>query len=136
VRNRTLLAWLVFLATFGCLAGGLVVTLVVPRPLTADVLSDGAVEAATWLLFATIGLVLSLRRPANPIGWLYAAAGLAWTAYIPWDPWVDQLLRSDRPPPPGWPAAAGTWRWRPPPWRRWRRSRRCAGGCRAWWTGG
>jgi len=30
VRNRTLLARLVFLATFGCLAGGLVVTLVVP----------------------------------------------------------------------------------------------------------
>jgi hypothetical protein len=28
--------------------------------------------------YATIGLVLTLRRPANPIGWLYAASGLVW----------------------------------------------------------
>jgi hypothetical protein len=98
-RSRTQLAWFLFLATLGCLAGGLVVTLVVTRPLTANVLVDGAFEAAIWLLFATIGLVLTLRRPANLIGWLYAAAGLAWTAYIPWDPWVDQLLRIGRPLP-------------------------------------
>jgi hypothetical protein len=26
--------------------------------------------------FATVGLVLTLRRPANPIGKLYAGAGL------------------------------------------------------------
>jgi hypothetical protein len=98
-RSRTQLAWLLFLATFGCLAGGLVVTLFVTRPLTVDVLVDGAISASVWLLFATIGLVLTLRRPANPIGWLYAAAGLVWTAYIPWDPWVDQLLRTGRPLP-------------------------------------
>ena len=30
VRSRTLLAWSLWLATFGCLAGGLAVTLVVP----------------------------------------------------------------------------------------------------------
>jgi hypothetical protein len=99
VRSRTQLAWLVFLATVGCLAGGLVVTLLVTRPLTDDVLVDGAVDASIWLLFAIIGLVLTLRRPANPIGWLYAAAGLVWTVYTPWDPWVDQLLRSGRPLP-------------------------------------
>jgi hypothetical protein len=99
-RSRTRLAWLVFGATVACLVGGLVVTLFVTRPLTADVLVDGAFEGAMWLLFATIGLVLTLRRPANPIGWLYAAAGLAWTLYVPWDPWVDQLLRDNRPLPP------------------------------------
>jgi hypothetical protein len=64
--SRTLLAWLVFLATLACLVGGLVVT----------------------------------------IGWLYAAAGLVWTLYIPWDPWVDQLLRSGRPLPPAGRLAA------------------------------
>jgi hypothetical protein len=100
LQRRTQLAWLLFLATLGCLAGGLVVTLVVTRPLTAKVLVDGAFEAAMWLLFATIGLVLTLRRPGNPIGWLYAAAGLVWTAYIPWDPWVDHVLRTGRPLPP------------------------------------
>jgi hypothetical protein len=64
----------VFGATFACLVGGLVVTLFVTRPLTAQVLVNGAFEGASWLLFATIGLVLTLRRPGNPIGWLYAAA--------------------------------------------------------------
>jgi hypothetical protein len=93
------LAWSLWLGTFACLVGGLVVTLLVTRPLTTDVLATGAFEGAIWLLFATIGLVLTLRRPENPIGWLYAAAGLAWTVYIPFDPWVDQLLREGRPLP-------------------------------------
>jgi hypothetical protein len=83
-----------------------VVTLFVTRPLTSDVLVDGAFNGAIWLLFATLGLVLTLRRPDNPIGWLYAAAGLVWTLYIPWDPWVDQLQRTGRPlPPVAWFAA-------------------------------
>jgi hypothetical protein len=97
--SRTLLAWSLWLGTFGCLVAGLVVTLLVTRPLTADLLVDGAVEGGMWLLFATVGLVLSLRRPGNPIGWLYAAAGLAWTVNVPFDPWVDQLLRAGRPLP-------------------------------------
>jgi len=99
MRSRTLLAWSLWLVTFGCLAGGLAVTLAVTRPLTADVLLQGAGDAIPWLLFATIGLVLTLRRPTNPIGWLYAAAGLVWTLNVPWDPWVDQLLRTGRPLP-------------------------------------
>ena len=99
-RSRTLLAWSLWLGTLACLVGGLVITLVITRPLTADLLVDGAVEGAVWLLFATIGLVLTLRRPGNPIGWLYAAAGLVWTVYVPFDPWVDELLRAGRPLPP------------------------------------
>ena len=75
------------------------VTLTVTRPLTTDLLLTGAFEGAVWLVFATVGLVLTLRRPANPIGWLSAAAGLVWSAYVPWDPWVDQLLRDGRPLP-------------------------------------
>jgi hypothetical protein len=62
------------------------VTLFVVRPLTGEAIVDGAFEGSFWLLFATIGLVLTLRRPANPIGWLYAAGGLIWSAYIPFDP--------------------------------------------------
>jgi hypothetical protein len=98
-RNRTLLAWSLWLGTMACLLGGLLVTLAVVRPLTSEVLVNGAFEGSFWLLFATIGLVLTLRRPANPIGWLYAAAGLVWSAYIPVDPWVDELQRSGRPVP-------------------------------------
>ena len=67
-RTRTLQAWLLFAATLACLLGGLVVTLAVVRPLTTEVIVNGAVNGSFWLLFATIGLVLTLRRPANPIG--------------------------------------------------------------------
>jgi hypothetical protein len=100
-RTRTLLAWSLWLATLGCLLGGLVVTLLVTRPLTTDVLVTGAFNGALWLLFATIGLVLTLRRPENPIGWLYATGGLVWSLYVPFDPWVDALQVADRPPPLG-----------------------------------
>jgi hypothetical protein len=56
---------------------GLVVTLVVTRPVTAQVLTEGAAFALAFPLgYATVGLVLGLRRPANPIGWLFAALGL------------------------------------------------------------
>jgi hypothetical protein len=50
------------------------VTLALTRPLTPGVLAEGAAYALAYPLgYATIGLVLSRRRPANPIGWLYAA---------------------------------------------------------------
>jgi hypothetical protein len=84
-RTRTTAAWLLSLATFGCCAAGLAVTLAVTRPLTAGVLVQGAVEALAFRLgFATVGLVLTLRRPANPIGWLYAAPG--WQPMLPAPP--------------------------------------------------
>jgi hypothetical protein len=47
--------------------------------------------------YATVGLVLSLRRPANPIGWLYATSGLVWALAIPFLPWVNTLIRDAQP---------------------------------------
>ncbi len=99
-RTRTLVAWSLWLITFGFCAAGLVVTLVVTRPLTAAVLADGAAFALVFPLgYATIGLVLGLRRPANPIGWLFAASGLVWSLTIPMDPWISQLILDHRPLP-------------------------------------
>jgi len=99
-RTRTLVAWSLWLITFGLCAAGLVVTWVVTRPLTAAVLADGAAFALVFPLgYATIGLVLGLRRPANPIGWLFAASGLVWALTIPLDPWVNQLILDHRPLP-------------------------------------
>jgi hypothetical protein len=89
-----------WLVTFACCAAGLAVTLVVTRPLTAAVLADGAAFALVFPLgYATIGLVLGLRRPASPIGWLFAASGLVWSLTIPLGPWVDQLVLDHRPLP-------------------------------------
>ncbi|HEX2235131.1 MAG TPA: hypothetical protein VHK89_02545 [Actinomycetota bacterium] len=98
-RTRTMLPWLLWLATFGCLAVGLVVTLAY-RPLTVGLLARGAADAIAFSLgFATVGLILTLRRPTNPIGWLYAAAGLAGSLTTPVAAWVEQLVRDDRPLP-------------------------------------
>ncbi|HWD46226.1 MAG TPA: hypothetical protein VHM23_21380, partial [Actinomycetota bacterium] len=98
-RARTL-AWALWLATMAACAAGLVVTLLIARPLTAQALLDGALFALGFPLgYATVGLVLTLRRPANPIGWLYAASALVWSLIIPLGPWVDQLVRDQRPLP-------------------------------------
>src|SRR4029453_2367702 len=91
-RSRTVAAWALWVATMGCCAAGLVVALLVARPLTAQILLDGALFAVAPVGYATIGLVLGLRRPANPIGWLYAASALTWSAIVPLDPWIDQLV--------------------------------------------
>ena len=115
-RTRTLLAWAFWLATLGCCAAGLAVTLAVTRPLTVAVLVEGAAHALAFPLgYATVGLVLSLRRPANPIGWLYAAAGLVWSLAIPWDPWLVQLVAEHRPLPLAAQVAAvyGEFTWAP-----------------------
>jgi hypothetical protein len=114
--TRTVLAWSLWLATFGCCAAGLAVTLAVTRPLTIAVLAEGAARALVYPLgYATIGLVLSLRRPANPIGWLCAAAGLAWSLGIPAEAWLDQLVAEHRPLPLAAQAAAvhGEFNWAP-----------------------
>ena len=115
-RSRTLLAWSLWLVAFGCCVAGLVVTVAVTRPLTIGVLAAGAARALAFPLgFATIGLVLTLRRPANPIGWLYAAAGLAWSLPIPVEPWLHQLVSEHRPLPLAAQAAAvyGEFNWAP-----------------------
>ena len=76
-KTKVLLAWSLWLATLGCCAGGLLAALLWIRPLTLELLAGGAARALVFPLgYATIGLVLTLRRPANPIGWLYAASGL------------------------------------------------------------
>jgi hypothetical protein len=65
-RTRTVLAWALWLATMGCCAAGLVAALLVARPLTAQVVLEGAWFALGFPFgYATVGLVLTLRRPAT-----------------------------------------------------------------------
>jgi hypothetical protein len=110
------LAWSLWLLTFGCCAAGLAVTVALARPLTVGLLAQGAARALVYPLgYATVGLVLTLRRPANPIGWLYAAAGLTWSLSIPGDTWVVQLAAEQRPLPPAAQVSAvfGEFNWAP-----------------------
>ena len=74
-----------------------------------------AYALALPLGFGTIGLVMTLRRPANSIGWLYAASGLVGSLAIPLDPWVDRLIRDHRPLPLAaqLAAVAGEFLWAP-----------------------
>jgi hypothetical protein len=76
-----------------------VVALALVRPLMVGVLAGGALVALLYLGFAVLGLVLSLRLPANPIGWLYSASGLVWSLSVPGEAWVDDLIRKSRPLP-------------------------------------
>jgi hypothetical protein len=86
-RTKALLAWSLWLASLGCCVGGLLATLLWIRPLTLGLLAQAAAGVLAYPLgYATIGLVLGLRRPANPIGWLYAASGLLWALVIPFAP--------------------------------------------------
>jgi hypothetical protein len=97
-RTKTLLAWSLWLATFACCAAGLLAALLWVRPLTPGLLATGAGAALAFPLgYATVGLVLGLRRPANPIGWLYATSGLVWALIIPFEPWVNTLIVDHRP---------------------------------------
>jgi hypothetical protein len=97
-RTKTRLAWSLWLASLACCAGGLLAALLWVRPLTLGLLSAGAAQVLIFPLgYATVGLVLTLRRPANPIGWLYASSGLVWALAIPFLPWVNTLVRDHQP---------------------------------------
>jgi hypothetical protein len=72
---------------------------VVIRPLTLAVVADAVFTLVFLLGYATIGLVVTLRRPANPIGWLYAAVGLIGALTVPLAPWLDRLAQTGRPLP-------------------------------------
>jgi hypothetical protein len=97
-RTRSLLAWSLWLATLVCCAGGLVAALVWVRPLTLGLLAGVAGAALAFPLgYATVGLVVALRRPANPIGWLFSASGLVWALTIPFEPWLNRVLVEHRP---------------------------------------
>jgi hypothetical protein len=115
-RVRAVLAWLLWLLALVCSVGGLVGVAVWTGPLTLERLAQGTFVILTLQLgLATIGLVLALRRPGNPIGWLYLATGLVWSLWAPSSPWLDYLVRGHHPLPLAarLAAASGQFYWAP-----------------------
>ena len=95
-RTRVVLAWALWLVSFGCCAAGLLITLAIYRPLTLAVLVEGAVYACARVRHRRAGAGpaaagepdrLAAGRPGSP----------AYT--IPVSPWIDQLVREHRPLP-------------------------------------
>jgi hypothetical protein len=68
-REKAVLAWLLLLVALACCAAGLLVTPAITGPVILAVLAEGAAFALAYPLgYATIKLVLSLRRPAAAAG--------------------------------------------------------------------
>jgi hypothetical protein len=100
-RARSALAWSLWVATVAGSVIGLLSIIAWTRPLTLAVVLRGTADTIVLPVgFATIGLVLALRRPGNPIGWLFAASGLAWCLMACGTPWVLHLAGEHRPLPP------------------------------------
>lgn len=89
VRTRRALAWALWCVTAGCCAVGLVYPFLIGVG-TTGLLVSGASEVLVFPLpSASLGLVLVLRLPGNPLGWLYSGAGLAWSLVVPWGSLLD-----------------------------------------------
>jgi hypothetical protein len=75
-RRVRRIAWALWLASLGLLAlGGLLLVLSASTSIRLTFGFRG-VDLILGAAFSTVGVVIALRRPANPIGWLFGAAGL------------------------------------------------------------
>jgi len=94
-------AWGLWLATMSLCAAGLVVTLVVTRPVTAAVLAEGGrVRAGVPARLCHRGAGAGAAAAGQPDRLAVRRLGaLIWSLTIPFDPWVDQLMLDHRPLP-------------------------------------
>jgi hypothetical protein len=75
-RSVRRIAWALWLASLGLLAlGGLLQVLSASTSIRPTFGFRG-VDLILGAAFSTVGVVIALRRPANPIGWLFGATGL------------------------------------------------------------
>lgn len=70
------IAWALWLVSLALLmVGGLFLLLSTSTPIP-PIFGFRGVDLIFGSAFSTVGVVIALRRPANPIGWLFGAAGL------------------------------------------------------------
>jgi hypothetical protein len=70
------IAWALWIASLALLTLGLLFLLLSASAPIPPGFGFRGVDLIFGLAFSTVGVVIGLRRPANPIGWLFGAAGL------------------------------------------------------------
>ena len=80
--SRAVAAWVLCVTSLALTGAGMVLLALVPtdRAPGGERLIDVLPYASMTVSFATVGILISLRRPANPIGWLLLAAGV-WNGF-------------------------------------------------------
>ena len=96
MRGAARLAWPLWLLSVGLLAAGAWLG-------TADPDLGGWLELLVGLAFATVGGLLGSRRPANPIGWLFAGWGAVMALDVFTQAYVRRGLAGPCRVPAGWP---------------------------------
>lgn len=117
------LAWLALAAVSGLLLGGLVLEWATRNVQNSQGLGLSGIAFVVTILmnltffsFAGAGVVIALRRPGNPIGWMLLAIGLGWSLVAGSIAYGDYAFKLH---PGSLPIAAavtamGMWVWAPP----------------------
>jgi uncharacterized membrane protein YhaH (DUF805 family) len=97
-RSASRLAWLLYVLALALVALAAGLWLVVHRPV------PGAVGYGYWreglvttLAYATVGALITTRRPAHPVGWLFLGAGLVGAAQLATGEFAAAFLAASGP---------------------------------------
>ena len=111
------LAWSIGIISIVLMLGGLVLMFVdrnaqIRPDLRTWTLQDAA-QAISNIAVPLIGMLLAVRRPRNPIGWLFLVAGVALALSTPMHQYAIHALRVDRGslPAPLFAAWISNWMW-------------------------
>jgi signal transduction histidine kinase len=93
-RHRPTLAWAVFVlaAAFVIVGGGLLIRDYANGSLTGRVVVSQFSLLPPAVAFDVVGLIVALRRPAHPAGWLMLVIGLVWSMGISPPPDPDSTI--------------------------------------------
>jgi hypothetical protein len=77
-RQLDRLAWACWWLFVAAMAGGVLVTLLDPRPLAPSAVAEDGVFLLVLLPFPLAGVLILRRQPRNSVGWLLTGIGLLW----------------------------------------------------------
>jgi hypothetical protein len=97
-RSASRLAWLLYVLALALVALAAGLWLVVHRPVPGAVGYEYWREGVvTTLAYATVGALITTRRPAHPVGWLFLGAGLVGAAQLATGEFAAAFLAASGP---------------------------------------